>query len=369
MRKLSIEEMRDIAFKRGGFCLSDEYINNNTKLRWRCRLGHEWMTSADHIKVGSWCPKCSSKIRALKKTKHSIEEMRRFAEGRGGKCLSNIYRNTDGLLKWQCNQGHTWEASVYAVTSKMNTWCPHCAKCAPLNIQLMKEMASKKGGQCLSQEYFNNSTKLLWRCKSGHEWMSVPNSIRQGLWCRVCSGKAKLTIEEMQNLAHKQGGKCLSTEYHNLRTKLQWQCKKGHEWWAIPHHIKDGHWCPVCLYYMCEEKVRSIFEEIFKKKFIKAHPKWLMGIKHRSLELDGYNEELGLAFEYHGEQHFHKDNYFYRLNKSKEGAFERYQDNDILKRKLCIGNSVTLIEIPYTIRPKDYRSYIIRQCKNNKIDI
>ena len=50
----------------------------------------------------------------------------------------------------------------------------------------------------------------------------------------------------MRKLAIERGGKCLSTKYTSNKTKLRWQCKKGHEWEAIPHNIKQGHRCPKC---------------------------------------------------------------------------------------------------------------------------
>ena len=58
----------------------------------------------------------------------------------------------------------------------------------------------------------------------------------------------KLTISEMQALARKKGGRCLSTVYNNFKTKLRWRCAKGHEWEATPGNVKHGGtWCPKCL--------------------------------------------------------------------------------------------------------------------------
>ena len=50
----------------------------------------------------------------------------------------------------------------------------------------------------------------------------------------------------MQHIAEKREGKCLSTKYINSVTKLEWQCKKGHQWFAAPSKIKFGRWCPIC---------------------------------------------------------------------------------------------------------------------------
>ena len=54
-----IEEMKRLAKNRGrGECLSNEYKNSDTKLKWRCSLGHEWEAKPSNIKIGKWCPEC-----------------------------------------------------------------------------------------------------------------------------------------------------------------------------------------------------------------------------------------------------------------------------------------------------------------------
>ena len=95
-------------------------------------------------------------------------------------------------------------------------------------IEEMRNLAEKRGGKCLSTEYKNVSTKLKWECEKGHAWEARPNDIKDSHWCPICAGNVPLTIEEMQKLAEKKGGKCLSTEYVNNRTKLKWQCSEGH---------------------------------------------------------------------------------------------------------------------------------------------
>ena len=93
----------------------------------------------------------------------------------------------------------------------------------------MQNLAKKRGGKCLSSKYYNIDTKLKWVCEKGHTWNAIPYTIKKGTWCPNCVGKNK-TISDMQNLAKKRGGKCLSSKYYNNRTKLEWECKKGHIW-------------------------------------------------------------------------------------------------------------------------------------------
>jgi len=56
----------------------------------------------------------------------------------------------------------------------------------------------------------------------------------------------KYTIEYFQDLALKKNGKCLSKEYINGKTKIEFQCFCGHVWIAEPRHIIEGRWCPKC---------------------------------------------------------------------------------------------------------------------------
>ena len=55
-----------------------------------------------------------------------------------------------------------------------------------------------------------------------------------------------ITIADMQELARRKGGKCLSEKYITGKLKLVWECEKGHRWEAVPAQIKQGRWCPFC---------------------------------------------------------------------------------------------------------------------------
>lgn len=62
-KKLSIEEMKELAFKNNGKCLSDIYVNSRTKLHWYCNVcKYDWHAKPYSIKnQKSWCPKCKRK--------------------------------------------------------------------------------------------------------------------------------------------------------------------------------------------------------------------------------------------------------------------------------------------------------------------
>jgi hypothetical protein len=63
------------------------------------------------------------------------------------------------------------------------------------------------------------------------------------------------TIADMQELASRKNGKCLSGKYITGKIKLLWECKQNHRWEATPAQIKLGRWCPLCA----KEKMRRWF--------------------------------------------------------------------------------------------------------------
>jgi hypothetical protein len=122
-----------------------------------------------------------------------------------------------------------------------------------LTIEECKAVAIKNGGRCLSDKYHNNYTKMLWECKSGHQWKAKFSNVKFGHWCGKCASikntkKLKLHdgLKKAKAWAAKRGGDCLSKEYMRSHNHMLWQCKLGHTWSATFANIKQGYWCPNC---------------------------------------------------------------------------------------------------------------------------
>lgn len=175
-----------------------------------------------------------------------LRDLKQLAEKKGGSCLSRVYRGVDKPLLWQCKHGHHWKATPGNVKNK-GSWCPFCGGTQRLSLDSLISLAREKGGKCLSKTYKNNEDKLLWECNKGHTWKAKVANVRQGKWCPICYGNKRLSIKDMQEIATKRGGKCLSTDYKNATTKLLWECSKGHRWEATSAGVKNnGTWCPKC---------------------------------------------------------------------------------------------------------------------------
>lgn len=232
-----------------------------------------------------------------------------------------------------------------------------------LTIEEAYRLAEKHNGKCLSINYVNCDDKLDWRCENGHKFKMSLHLVKKGHWCPKCAGNKKLTLSHVRKVAKERGGKCLSQEYINSKTKLKWQCKFGHIWEATYNNINRGKWCPQCKISRSEDICRIYFEQIFKKKFPKHKPSWLIGINNYQLELDGYCKELNIAFEHNGD--FHYKDLFKKYNN-----FLIVKKNDKIKKDLCKKHGIKLIIIPQLfkkIKLVELLNYIKSECAKRNI--
>jgi hypothetical protein len=115
-----------------------------------------------------------------------------------------------------------------------------------LTLAEIQADAARRGGRCVSETYVDSLTLMEWECAQGHRWKAVPHAIRQGHWCKKCADeRLRFPVQAVQEVAASRGGQCLSA-YSNSQTKLEWQCGNGHQWWATFASVKQGSWCPQC---------------------------------------------------------------------------------------------------------------------------
>lgn len=300
----------------------------------------------------------------------------------------------------------------------------------------MQKLALRNQGECISTEYVNNSIKLRWRCKEGHEFGAIPGNVQQGKWCPNCAraragSRQRLTLEDVQKLAKKQGGVCLSTEYGNAKKKMRWRCSLGHEWDATANSVQQKHWCPVCararsggtqrlsltdVHKLAAERGGKCFAAEYKNTSQKVL--WECAVGHQWTATVGSVRGNGTWCPYCGqgvseqicrailenafEQEFPKqqpkwlinsrgnrmelDGYCtslglafeyngeqhyrkHRVFTSTDKALDRRIADDQLKTELCKENGVVLIVIPYTVIKEDLGGFIFHECKQLGFDV
>jgi len=367
VQKYTLEMAQQKAIERGGKCLSLVYTARYD-MEWFCGTCNKNFTLIGNKVMSSnrWCPDCG-KIRKGMKKRSTIEEMKQLAINKNGVCLSEKYI-VDEKLHWQCNVcGHDWWANGARIKSR-GTWCKKCN--GTLNnrpptkhtIEEAHEIALKNGGKCLSAEFIQMRAKLSWQCGNcGYIWDAKLGHVLEGTWCVKCS-HSKYTIENFKKHAKKYNGKCLSSKYI-YGENIIFQCNTCNSIWNTngPAALRDGTWCTPCNNGVGEKICRYFFETLFKNKFITCRPNFLKNPKtNHNLELDGYCAELGIAFEHQGRQHYEAGNW---KMTNDDLLYLKYKDR--LKKKLCKLAGVKLIVIPQVLQLtpfKNLQTIIEKQC-------
>lgn len=101
-----------------------------------------------------------------------------------------------------------------------------------------------------------------------------------------------------------------------------------------------------------------VMENLTGKSFITVRPSFLVNPETgKNMELDCYNDELKIAIEYNGVQHY---NYTGAFGQTKE-AFLAQARRDLLKVDLCDKYGIYLITVPYHIQKEDIEKYIVER--------
>lgn len=356
----NLEYFQKLAKLKKGVCLSREYFNIKTHLHWKCEKNHIWKAIPEVIKRGSWCPECAGSNHKLKSKSGQIKYTKEIAKiiknKNGFLLLPKVIESSTQPIFIKCEAHGKFKTTANLV--KDGAWCIKCGFIQTANkrrIPYEKVVAlikKKKATLHTSEkEYHENKGKVSITCSNDHTWSPLSRDIiSRKFWCAKCAqaknaAEKRLDIRILQKVAKERGGRLISKAYINTTTPLEWECIVKHRWSAVAGSILgtkniNGTWCPSCKHTSRSEMICRIYlEEMFQKKFIKSRPEWLKGAKGVSLELDGYCEELKLAFEHQGSQHYDNPRYF---PNSAEGIKER----DKLKRKACKKRGIYLIEVP-----------------------
>jgi hypothetical protein len=174
-KKLTLEDIQKAARDKGIECLSKEYKNSRTKMKFKCKEGHVW-----------WAPGRKRIYGCLKCSNTTLKEAQNYAINKGGKCLSKTYKTTKDPLLWECALGHKWEASFSSI--KYNkSWCPICSSgisekiCRSIfekmfGVEFPKRKPSwltNKCGNRLELDGFNEGLKIAFEHQGSQHFIKI----------------------------------------------------------------------------------------------------------------------------------------------------------------------------------------------------
>jgi hypothetical protein len=374
LRKRMPREELDRILQSKSVELLEEFTSTKKYLQFRCTTcQNEFSSKVAYIqqwdKAG--CPECRKKVPrriSNKPKKIEFDNVQEIVRALGFE-TETVKTGNEDFVQITCLQcGANYKKKFVAL--KMNGLTCRCKKVASQvargigYLELGREYAKSRGGELLSTSVHLKKDRVLWKCGNGHQWeQPLDVVISNRSWCKDCAGQTPRTLEQLRAVAESRGGKLLSTIYVNVDAVYDFECSLGHEFSnSFKHVVGRGQWCPRCNKGSKSEEIcRTTFEQLFRKDFKKVRPKWLRNSRGRQMEIDGYNEELRIGFEYQGIQHFSKQFYGTSLE-------QRILDDE-LKAKLCKEYGVHLFIIDYRMEYQDFPHAIEVQARNFGLDL
>lgn len=245
-------------------------IWSKRKVWWKCKEGHEWLSSMNNRQKKVGCPYCSGKLPIVGLTDLETTNPELLKEWDYSKNIitpKEIKAGSGTKVWWKCSLGHSWSASPNHRTKGRG--CPICANkvvllgyndLTTLKPNIASEWDYEKNGEKTPANYtVRSGERVWWKCKRNHSWEAVIAS-RTGnkyVGCPYCSGLLPIEGETDLLTTNPELISEWNYEKNTLLTpnmvkagssdKVWWICDKGHEWQAvISSRTVNESGCPFC---------------------------------------------------------------------------------------------------------------------------
>ena len=256
----------------------DVTVGSSKKVWWKCKYGHECLSSIHNRNIRGGCPFCGRLNGGKKHTATLIQRNGSLSDlnpklakewhptKNGVLTPAEVTANTSKKVWWICEKGHEWKTSVS--NRARGNGCPICSNQQVLkgyndlettDPELAREWDYDKNAPFTPDQISAGSNKKVWwRCSNEHSWESTPANRSAGKGCPYCSGK-RVTVGKNDLLTQYPE---IARELHPIKNgdlkptdvtqksnkKVWWMCSKGHEWQAAianrTGRNKTG--CPYC---------------------------------------------------------------------------------------------------------------------------
>ena len=255
LKRLRIE-ISALAKKKNGSLLKLEYVRIGSKIRCKatycCSLNHKWVTDAYWIKKNIWCPICNSPGVREKICRVIIEWVTGYSFPKSRPIWLLNSRNKKMELDGYCEKlklAFEHQGQQHSEFQKFFHKTKFDLLIRKRDDKTKQELCKKYGitliliDMSIPLEDLQSFIKIEI-VKSRKDLQQIINK-NYFDYTSVSLNKEN-EINKCNEVASKNGGICLSKHYINNSTKLEWECVKGHKWFAVPSSIFLGTWCPKC---------------------------------------------------------------------------------------------------------------------------
>lgn len=352
-RKVTHEEFVDRVSKvNPNITVIGKYTKMHDRIECICKVGHKWNPIALDLVRGSDCFECAAIKRGRKRAKTHEQFVEEVRNVNPDITVVGTYINAGTKIEFRCKEGHKWVTTPSNVL--MGKTCLTCANIQSSlrqrksHEQFVEEVRNLHPDITVVGEYVNSNTKIEFMCSKGHVWKSAPSNLLSGCSCPFCKGEK---ISALKFKTHEQFlGEVLELgidvtvlgTYHSAREHILCRCNKcNHEWMITPNNLLRGFGCPKCKKSKGEQAVEEYL--ITHNIVFETQKRFADCIDQRPLPFDFYLPEYNMLIEYQGAQHYMVT---HRMGDEEKLIYR--QKHDCIKREYCKAKGINLLEIPYT---------------------
>lgn len=192
---LTIDFIKEEFKKRNYILLEETYVNNSTKLKYKCLKHPEEVLymAYSNFQQGCKCPHCALEIRGMKR-RLTIDFIRSEFEKRGYKLLESEYKGSTQKLRYFCPNHPDKKLTISWSNFNQGRGCTFCnySKIVyreKLTYEEVKQEFEKRNYTLISPEYQNAKIKLLYKCPfhPEQEQSILISNLKNGEGCLYCA--------------------------------------------------------------------------------------------------------------------------------------------------------------------------------------
>ncbi|WP_425447737.1 GIY-YIG nuclease family protein [Dethiothermospora halolimnae] len=248
-KKLSLEEVKELAISKGYKPLFKDYKNNKQKLLLETKEGYKVLGCYDKMAHRNAKPSAFGNGNP-----YTIENIKLWLKrnNKPFKLISTEYKNNSEKLTLSCPIHGEFRMSWTVVQRGSN--CPKCAigklkKDRKLKIEDVKSEFIKRGFKPLFDKYNNNKEVLKYKDRKGYKYQTSVCNLRYGKEQHKFSPNNPYSYENILLWFSKNqpNYKFTSKEFIGTHEKYNFECHKGHRFnMTLKDFIHGEQRCPIC---------------------------------------------------------------------------------------------------------------------------
>jgi hypothetical protein len=179
----------EIAKAAVGWDTEKEVAGTNRKKLWKCKFGHEYISSVNSVVNGAECLVCSNLVVQKGVNDLSTTDPKIALQANGWDPTS-VHIGSHKKMAWKCQLGHEWFAQI---KSRKANGCPVCGNRVVVSgfndlASVFPELAREADGWDPTKFAFATTKKMKWKCLEGHKWSStIKNRSQLKRGCPSCA--------------------------------------------------------------------------------------------------------------------------------------------------------------------------------------